>query len=232
MTEVPAIPPSKYFPPVESSDADGLLAFGGKLSPDWLLDAYRHGIFPWPVYDGALLLAWWSPNPRAVLEFDELHVSRRLRRTLRGGKFEVTCNADFSRVIGNCATAQDRRGETWLVPQMIEVYEQLHRMGHAHSVEVWHQGELAGGTYGLAMGATFSAESMFYQVTDASKVAVVYLVNQLRRRGFRMLDIQQLTDHTARMGAREIPRRQYLQRLAAGLDAPVSFGDVLEPLEP
>lgn len=231
MTELPTIPPSKYFPPVESSDADGLLAFGGKLSPDWLLDAYSHGIFPWPVFDGALLLAWWSPNPRAVLEFDDLHVSRRLQRTLRGGKFEVTCNTDFSMVIHNCATAQDRQGETWLVPQMIEVYEQLHHLGHAHSVEVWHEGQLAGGTYGLAMGATFSAESMFYHVTDASKVAVVYLVNQLRRRGFRMLDIQQLTDHTARMGAREIPRRQYLHRLAAGLDAAVSFGHELEPLE-
>lgn len=231
MTDNPTFPPSRYFPPVESSDADGLLAFGGRLSPEWLLDAYSHGIFPWPVYDGALLLAWWSPNPRAILEFDDLHVSRRLRRTIRGGKFAVTCNTDFASVIRGCATAQHRRNETWLVPQMIEVYCELHRLGHAHSVEVWHEGRLAGGTYGLAMGTSFSAESMFYRVTDASKVALVYLVNQLRRRNFRLLDIQQLTDHTARLGAREIPRQQYLCRLAAGLDAKVTFGRELEPLE-
>lgn len=231
VTELPLFPPSKYFPPVESSDPDGLLAFGGKLTPEWLLDAYSHGIFPWPVYDGVLLLAWWSPNPRAVLELDDLHVPRRLWRTIRSGRFEVTCDRDFAGVIRGCATAQRRAGETWLVPPMIAVYEQLHARGDAHSIEVWHEGQLAGGTYGLALGGTFSAESMFYCVRDASKVAVVYLVNQLRRRGFQLLDIQQLTDHTARLGAREISRREYLKRLAAGLKSPVRFGDALEPLE-
>lgn len=219
--------PSKYFPPAETADADGLLAFGGSLAPQWLLDAYRHGIFPWPVFEQEELLAWWSPDPRAVIEFENFHVPRRLMRTCRSRRFQVTCNQDFGGVLQGCATAQDRAGNTWLYPQMIEAYTRLHRMGHAHSVEVWHDGELAGGTYGVAIGGFFAAESKFYRVRDASKVALVHLVEHLVSRGYRLLDIQQLTDHTERFGATEIPRDKYLLRLAAAMQLRVEFGKAL-----
>lgn len=212
---------SKFFPPAESADADGLLGIGGQLTPDWLLDAYRHGIFPWPPNERTL--AWFSPDPRAVIEFDELHVSRRLRDTLRSSKFRVTRDADFAGVIHGCGTAQDRRGQTWLTPSMLKAYIHLHELGHAHSVEVWHGDELAGGTYGVAIGGLFAAESMFYRVRDASKVAVVKLVEHLQTQGFALLDIQQLTPHTARLGAKEIPRAEYLRRVAAAVELPLRF---------
>ncbi len=199
---------------------------GGRLTPEWLLDAYGHGIFPWPIHDE--LLAWWSPDPRAVLEFDNLHISRRLARTLRRGSFEVTCDRNFAGVIHGCATAQDRLQHTWLTRDMQTAYLRLHRLGFAHSVEAWHEGHLAGGVYGVALGAAFSAESMFYRVTDASKVALVHLIDHLRCRGYQLLDIQQLTPHTRRLGGTEIPRAVFLRRLHAALRAPVSFGTRLE----
>lgn len=199
---------------------------GGQLTPDWLLDAYRHGIFPWPIHDD--LLAWWSPDPRAVLEFDNLHVSRRLARTLRRARFEVTCDRDFAGVIHGCASAQDRLQHTWLTRDMQTAYLRLHRLGFAHSVEAWHQGHLAGGVYGVVLGAAFFAESMFYRVTDASKVALVHLIDHLRCRGYQLFDIQQLTPHTQRLGGSEIPRAAFLRRLQAALRAPVSFGTRLE----
>ena len=218
------------FPPVESADTEGLLLFGGELNPEWILDAYRHAIFPWPVFDDMELMAWWSPDPRAIIELDQLHISRRLRRTLASGKFEVTVDRDFAGVIRGCATALDRTEATWLTPEMMYAYEQLHEMGYAHCVEVWHEGRLAGGAYGVAIGAFFSAESMFYRVRDASKVALVHLVERLRLRGYELLDIQQLTDHTASMGATEIPRDQYQQRLAQAIHPRVSFATGLESL--
>ncbi len=220
--------PSKFFPPAETADPDGLVAFGGSLAPQWLLDAYRHGIFPWPVFEQEELLAWWSPDPRAVIEFENFHVPRRLMRTCRSGRFQVTCNRDFAGVLQGCATAQERAGSTWLFPRMIEAYTRLHRLGHAHSVEVWHEGELAGGTYGVAIGGFFAAESKFYRVRDASKVALVHLVGHLVSRGYRLLDIQQLTDHTERFGATEIPRDDYLRRLAAAMKLRVDFGESLK----
>jgi leucyl/phenylalanyl-tRNA--protein transferase len=216
----------RHFPPAELADPDGLLMIGGRLSPDWLLDAYGHGIFPWPIHDS--LLAWWSPDPRAVLEFEHLHVSRRLARTLRRRVFEITCNRDFAGVIGGCATAQDRRDHTWLTGDMCTAYLRLHRLGYAHSVEAWQQGQLAGGVYGVALGAAFFAESMFYRVADASKVALVHLVDHLQRRGFQLLDIQQLTPHTERLGGSEIPRAVFLRRLRAALRVPASFGTRVE----
>ena len=139
---------------------------------EWLLDAYRHGIFPWPITDFEAPLAWWSPDPRAVIEFDRFHVSRRLRRTCRSGKFKVTRDRDFAGVIRGCAMAPSRVGQTWLTPEMIDAYIRLHDRGHAHSVEVWHGGDLAGGVYGVGIGGLFSAESKFYRVRDASKVAL------------------------------------------------------------
>lgn len=215
--------PSKYFPPAEDADSEGLIGFGGKLSPDWLLDAYSHGIFPWPISDFDGPLAWWSLDPRAVIEFDRFHVSRRLRRTCRGAKFEVTRDLDFAGVIRGCAMAPGRLNQTWLTPEMIDAYVRLHQLGHAHSVEVWYERELAGGVYGVSIGGLFAAESKFYRVRDASKVALVHLVDHLRASGFTLLDIQQLTPHTARLGAIEIPRTEYLTRLAAAITHPARF---------
>ena len=130
------LPPSRFFPPPTSTTPEGLLCIGGRLSPEWLLDAYRHGIFPWPMWDDEPI-AWWSPDPRAIIELDGLHISRRLQRTIRSGKFHVTCDQDFAGVIRGCATAGDRRGNTWLTPAMIAAYCRMHALGHAHSVEVW-----------------------------------------------------------------------------------------------
>lgn len=211
----------RFFPPAKEARYHGLLATGGLLTPEWLLDAYSHGIFPWPLTDGTL--AWFSPDPRAIIEFDELHVSRRLRDTLRSGKFEVRINTAFADVMRGCASAQDRGESTWISDEMFAAYCEMHRLGHAHSVEVWHEGRLAGGTYGLAIGGLFAAESMFYYVTDASKVAVVALVERLKTRGFGLLDIQQLTPHSARLGAKEIRRREYLKRMETALRIDASF---------
>ena len=213
----------RFFPSPLVTSADGLVCVGGRLSTEWLLDAYRHGIFPWPVWDDEPM-AWWSLDPRAIIELDGLHISRRLARTLQAEKFSTTYDRDFEAVIRGCATAPGRVGETWLMPAMIDAYCELHRLGHAHSVEVWCDGKLAGGTYGVSIGGVFAAESMFHRVTDASKVAVVRLVEHLRARGYQLLDIQQWTPHTGRLGAVEIPRGEYLRRLAAARDLPVTFG--------
>ncbi|NQT36726.1 MAG: leucyl/phenylalanyl-tRNA--protein transferase [Planctomycetes bacterium] len=223
------LPPSRFFPPAEEADADGLLGVGGRLDPDWLLDAYSQGIFPWPVIDGSeALLAWWSPDPRAIIELDDLHVSRRLRRTCRSGRFRVTCDRDFAGVIRGCATGSSRIGQTWITPEMIDAYTRMFELGHAHSVEVWQEGDLAGGVYGLSIGGLFAGESKFHRARDASKVALVYLVYHLRKRGYGLFDIQQLTDHTARMGGVEVDRRQYLGRLGEALQLPVTFGRRLD----
>ena len=225
------LPPSRFFPPAEEADSDGVIGFGGKLTPDWLLDAYRHGIFPWPTGDPGQPVPWCSPDPRAVIELDRFHVPRRLARTCRGQRFQVTLDRDFPGVIRGCATAGDRLGRTWLTLPMMRAYCRLFDLGHAHSVEVWHEGELAGGTYGVAIGGLFGAESMFHRVRDASKVALAALVDHLRRRGYALLDIQQLTPHTEQFGAIEIPRFEYLRRLAEALDRPVAFRDPAEPLQ-
>ena len=213
---------SKFFPsPVESS-SEGLVAIGGDLSPERLLDAYRHGIFPWPMHEEDPML-WWSPDPRAILPLDGIHISRRLARTLRSDKFLTTYNEAFAEVIQGCATAQDRRQDTWLTEEMIDAYLEMHRLGYAHSVEVWQGDTLAGGTYGLAIGGCFAAESMFYRVRDASKVALTHLVQQLRTRGFTLLDVQQWTPHTGRMGVVEISRSEYLERLSEAVCLDVTF---------
>ena len=204
-----ASPPSRFFPPPTSTTPDGLLCIGGRLSPEWLLDAYRHGIFPWPMWEDEPI-AWWSPDPRAIIELDGLHVSRRLQRTIRSGKFRVTCDQDFAGVIRGCATAGDRTGNTWLTPAMIAAYCRMHALGHAHSVEVWQADRLVGGTYGIAIGGVFAAESMFHFVRDASKVALAHLVSHLAARGFQLLDVQQWTAHTGSMGATEISPRRLL----------------------
>ena len=222
------LPKSKFFPPAELAEPEGVVLFGGRLTPEWLRDAYAHGIFPWPIFDGADIVVWWSPDPRAIFELDRFHVSRRLMRTSRGGLFEVTCDRDFAGVIQGCATSGDREQNTWLTPRMIEAYTRLFEQGDAHSIEVWQAGELVGGTYGVTLGGLYAGESMFFRVRDASKVALVHLVHHLRARGYVLFDIQQRTEHTARLGAVDISRQEYLTRLAAALTKKVSFGSHLE----
>jgi leucyl/phenylalanyl-tRNA--protein transferase len=201
------------------TDAYGLVGVGGDLSPARLLDAYRHGIFPW--YDEETPVLWWSPDPRAVFELDRFHVPRRLRRTVRSGQFTVTVNRDFAGVIRACAV---RPGEgTWITAEMIAAYERLHRLGFAHSVEAWRGDVLGGGVYGVAIGGLFAGESMFTRVRDGSKVALVALVAQLRQRRFTLFDTQFVTDHTRRLGATEIPRDEYLERLREALAREVTF---------
>lgn len=220
---------SEFFPAVEFADPDGLIAVGGRLTTKWLIDAYQHGIFPWPVSDD--ILAWWTPDPRAIVELDQLHVSRRLARTISSGRYQVSCNRDFAAVIQGCATAQDRRFGTWLTAEMQGAYLRLHELGLAHSIEVWREGELAGGTYGIALGGMFAAESKFYLQRDASKVAIAHLVSHLRQRGFQLFDIQQLTSHMASMGAIEISRSEFLRRLTTEMASDVTFGEALEPYQ-
>jgi leucyl/phenylalanyl-tRNA--protein transferase len=219
--------PSKYFPPAVTADENGLVLVGGELSTDWLIDAYQQGIFPWPHYAAHPML-WWSPNPRAILPLQHLHIPRRLKRRLRRGEFQFTCDQDFAGVINACATGIGREGGTWLFPEMIAAYTQLHRAGFAHSIEVWQDEQLVGGLYGVGIGGMFAAESMFRCVRDASKAALGVLGRHLTARQFRLLDIQQWTPHTARMGALEVTRNAYLARLAEALALPCSFGDELE----
>jgi leucyl/phenylalanyl-tRNA--protein transferase len=203
----------------ELADEYGIVAVGGDLSPERLLTAYRRGVFPW--YDATTPILWWSPDPRAIFEIDGLHVSRRLARTIRSGKLQVTVDRDFAGVIRGCA---DRPGDgNWITPDMLAAYETLHRLGYAHSVETRREGTLVGGIYGVAINGFFAGESMFSRVSDSSKVALAYLLDHLRSRGFQLFDIQFLNPHTQRMGAIEIPRDDYLRRLGEALRSPASF---------
>jgi leucyl/phenylalanyl-tRNA---protein transferase len=205
------------FPDPRAADAEGFVAHGGDLEPATLLAAYRQGIFPWPFDTHELL--WWSPDPRAVLPIDALHVSRRLARTLRRGSFVVTINAAFDDVVAGCAG----RAETWITPGLCRAYGRLHELGWAHSVEVWMNGALAGGLYGLALGGLFAAESMFHHITDASKIAMVALVQHAGRVGVTLIDAQVPSAHIASMGAVSITRADYLARLAHVVDRRVRF---------
>jgi leucyl/phenylalanyl-tRNA---protein transferase len=208
------------FPPPEYADPDGLLAIGGDLAPERLLLAYRMGIFPWYADDTPIL--WWSPDPRLVLFPAELRVSRSLRRVIAKGAYTVTIDRAFRAVIEQCAALRRENQEgTWIVPEMEQAYCRLHTLGYAHSVECWNDGNLAGGLYGVALGRVFFGESMFSRQTDASKVALVHLVNTLRSKGYEMIDCQVTTRHLQSLGAREIPRREFLKRLGGALpDSP------------
>jgi leucyl/phenylalanyl-tRNA--protein transferase len=196
----------------------GLVKQGGDLSPASLLKAYRSGCFPW--FDEGDPILWWSPDPRAIFEIESYHVPRRLARTIRSGKFRVTRDLAFGAVMRGCA---DRVEGTWITDEMLDAYQELHRLGHAHSVEAWLGEHLAGGVYGVALGGFFAAESMFHYVTDAGKVALASLIAHLRQRGFTLFDLQFINDHTARLGAIEIPRKEYLRRLRHALRAPATF---------
>lgn len=208
------------FPDPRTGAADAPLAWGGDLEPETLLDAYAQGIFPWPAADGTLF--WWSPDPRAVIPLDGLHVSRSLRRTLRQGRFHTSLDEAFGEVVAACA---DRPGEgTWITPGMAAAYNRLHARGSAHSIEVWdHDGQLVGGVYGVVIGAAFMGESMFHRTTDASKVGLVHLVEHLHERGFALFDAQLPTPHLARMGAVEVRRAAFLDLLAEAIRRPATF---------
>ena len=212
------------FPPVSESTPEGIVASGGNLSPGMLLSAYSQGIFPW--YAEGEPLLWWSPDPRFILWFEDIHISKSLKKTLRQDRFSVTLDTDFEAVIGACRDVP-RRGQTgtWITEEMKEGYIRLHELGYAHSVEVRREGSLAGGLYGVSLGACFFGESMFSRVSDASKIALVYLVAQLSRVGFDCLDSQVYTAHLQRMGAVEIPREEYMRILEKRLEMPTIRGN-------
>ena len=189
------------------------------LTPEGVELAYRHGIFPMADERSGEVL-WFRPDPRAVIPLDGFHVSRSLARTLKRGRFEIRADTDFEGVMRGCA---DRPEGSWIDDRFIAVYGALHRGGKAHSVEAWREGRLVGGTYGLALGGAFMAESMFHRETDASKVALAALVQHLTERGFTLLDVQYLTPHLASLGAIEIPRAEYEARLAKALTLPRHF---------
>ncbi len=212
------LPKSLVFPPVHYAEPDGLLAIGGDLSTERLLLAYQLGIFPWYSNDTPIL--WWSPDPRLVLFPDGLKVSSSLRRVMKKGLFRVSFDEAFREVMTRCAAVK-RGGQprgTWIMPEMVDAYCRLHELGYAHSVESWHDGELVGGLYGVALGRAFFGESMFTQKTDASKVAFVHLVRYLSREGFQIIDCQVTTAHLQRFGAVEISRDDFLERLQRALE--------------
>lgn len=208
------------FPPVEQAlrEPNGLLCAGGDLSQRRLLEAYRHGIFPW--YSRGEPILWWSPDPRMVLHCEELKVSRSLSKSLRNKGFELRVDSAFREVLKGCAEPRGDGGGTWLSPAMRTAYLALHEAGHAHSFETWRDGELVGGLYGVAIGRMFYGESMFSRATDASKVALVHLVRFLQARGFPLVDCQMRTPLLASLGAREVARRSFLRAVSALVNYP------------
>jgi len=207
------------FPDPNLAGPDGLVAVGGDLGVERLLAAYRMGIFPWTIHP----ITWWSPDPRAILELGGFHVSKSLARVIRRSQFEVTTDQSFRAVMEGCAAPAPGRGGAWITEEFINAYTRLHGQGHAHSVECRRHGELVGGIYGVSLGGLFAGESMFHRVNNASKVALYHLVEHLRRRGFALFDIQMVTPATKPLGAIEIPRREYLRRLAAAVKMKCSF---------
>ncbi len=201
------------FPPVAQAlrEPNGLLAAGGSLDAQRLLEAYRHGIFPW--FNAGEPILWWSPDPRMVLFPEEFKMSRSLRKTLRHKDYEIRTDSAFEQVMRACAAQRGEQAGTWIHENMIIVYTELHNMGVAHSVETWINGQLAGGLYGISIGRMFYGESMFSLATDASKIAFAHLSAQLLRWGYGMIDCQMSTPHLASLGAREIPRAEFMRRL-------------------
>jgi leucyl/phenylalanyl-tRNA---protein transferase len=210
---IPWLGPESPFPPLEAAllRPNGLLAVGGDLSPSRLIEAYRHGIFPW--FNEGEPILWWSPDPRMVLFPQELKISRSLRKTLKRGNYEIRADSAFKQVMEACAAPRGEHTGTWIHADMIAAYGRLHEIGMAHSMETWIEGELVGGLYGVGQGKMFFGESMFSRVSDASKIAFVHLVAQLQRWGFEMIDCQMKTEHLASLGAREISRNEFRQKL-------------------
>lgn len=208
------------FPPVEQAllKPNGLLAAGGSLSALRLLDAYRHGIFPW--FNTGEPILWWSPDPRMVLIPEEFKISRSLRKTLHDKRYELRTDSAFEQVMRACAALRREQAGTWIHEDMITAYTELHQMGVAHSVEIWMNGNLVGGLYGISIGRMFYGESMFSHATDASKIALAHLTAQLQRWGYGMIDCQMSTPHLASLGAREIPRAEFMHRLKELIHCP------------
>ncbi len=198
---------------------NGLLAVGGDLKPERLINAYRSGIFPWYEKDQPIL--WWSPDPRSVLLPDWLHTSRSLNKILKQGHFCVTYDQQFNRVIQACGDPRAYSSDTWITEQMLSAYSELHRLGYAHSVEVWQDDMLIGGLYGIAMGRVFFGESMFSLRANASKVGFSHLVKKLKSLGFQLIDCQVHSEHLASLGAKEIPRTRFLQLLSSQINDPL-----------
>ncbi len=217
------------FPPPERAlrEPNGLLAVGGELNPDWLLTAYRHGVFPWFEDDRGPLL-WWSPDPRAILYPDAIKTSRSLAKRLRNGGFRVTLDTAFRSVIEGCAESRVRAGRTengtWITQKMIDAYTELHEIGFAHSVEVWREDELVGGLYGVSLGRMFFGESMFSREKDASKVALSCLCRQMRRWDYPLIDCQVSNPHLASLGAIELPRSEFIAKIEWNADQPTRQG--------
>jgi len=209
------------FPDPRNAAPDGLVAVGGELSVPYLHAAYRGGMFPW----SARPVTWWSPDPRAIIELDDLRVPRSLVRIMKKRPFLVTRDAAFRRVMQECARPVAGRRKTWIAKSFIEAYTAFHEAGFAHSVECWLGDELVGGAYGVAIGGYFAGESMFHRVDNASKIAVVELAEHLKRRGYALFDVQMVTPVTAAMGAIEIPRETFLARLELALRLPCTFRD-------
>jgi leucyl/phenylalanyl-tRNA---protein transferase len=210
---IPLLQHDVSFPPVASAlpSPNGLLAAGGDLSAPRLLEAYRHGIFPW-FSEGEPIL-WWSPDPRMVLFPSEINIALSLRKTLRKHAYEVRADTAFEQVMRACAAPRKGQNGTWIHEEMITAYCELHRMGYAHSIETWMDGKLAGGLYGVALGRMFYGESMFSRKTDASKIALAHLCVQLERWKFGLIDCQMNTPHLSSLGAREISRKEFITRL-------------------
>ncbi len=215
--------PPESFPPVTAAltEPDGLLAAGGDLCTKRLLYAYTHGIFPW--YDEGQPLLWWSPDPRCIFMPGDYHVSRRLRRRLRRSTAEIRINTAFSEVIHECAAPRRSEQGTWITPAMINAFIELHQAGWGHSIEIWQSGKLAGGLYGLVIGKTFFGESMFSLATDASKMALLYVANQLKTGAIELLDCQVVSSHLTSLGARVVPRSEFVTRLSSACDTSESY---------
>ncbi|MDP3718885.1 MAG: leucyl/phenylalanyl-tRNA--protein transferase [Acidobacteriota bacterium] len=211
---IPFLGPADPFPPVEQAldEPDGLLAAGADLTPGRLIDAYRHGIFPW--FNEGDPILWWSPNPRIVLAPRDFHVSHSLKKRLKQRRFTVTIDTAFAAVVAECAAPRPDDGGTWLTAPMKAAYLALHEEGAAHSLEVWMDGALAGGIYGVGLGRMFFGESMFSRRTDASKIALFYLAAQLARWDFPWIDCQLETDHLLTLGATAVPRRLFVAKVA------------------
>ncbi|MGK2953809.1 MAG: leucyl/phenylalanyl-tRNA--protein transferase [Thiobacillus sp.] len=216
----PRLQNATFFPPVETAlrEPNGLLAMGGDLSVERLLDAYCHGIFPW--FNPGDPILWWSPNPRMVLVPGEVRVTRSLAKRIRNAGFEVRVDTAFIEVMRACAAPREGESGTWISPAMVAAYSHLHQAGYAHSVETWHDGHLVGGLYGVAIGRMFYGESMFSREPDASKVALARLARQLQQWGFGLIDCQMETAHLASMGARTMPRETFVSSLAELVNLP------------
>ncbi|HFD12699.1 MAG TPA: leucyl/phenylalanyl-tRNA--protein transferase [Crenotrichaceae bacterium] len=214
--------PGQDFPNVDNAlqEPDGLLAIGGDLLPERLLNAYRHGIFPW-FNDGSPIM-WWSPDPRMIFVPEQFQPSRSLRKILRRGDFTITWDRAFQQVISACAEPRDEDGGTWITEQMMTAYIELHRIGVAHSIEAWKNNELVGGLYGVAIGQVFFGESMFSRVSNASKVALATLMQLAQDWQYQLVDCQVYNDHLASMGARLIPRKTFSQLLNLHCPASIS----------